>query len=327
MTKVTLPIASRFDASELRRISDTSVMRAGELARRKLEQFGSLPLDRNNTAYGFPMRGLEQTHEQLAQIVRVADNAQKAWRYCTEIGITPLAIVPTSAWKKMCNQADLFTVCPSKDSMIAVSLKGLTDRVSKALSVPAPDPSFWLTFQKFFSRPNPQKERMDKILRQLDEERSIVRKYFEKENWNTTVRELLPENSEPSANGHRTKIFFPAPPTDVGLVIQRLTDRVTVSVTLESRAIYFPDLETKLLNAIESRRNEERKQYEAHVEFLAQQKALEIELRNVVNASLEPIVTFNVGEVTVIAAQYGEWVIEQCVVERCIEESLLVPTI
>lgn len=324
MSRETLAVATSFDPQELRRLSLGPIENSGARASIQLAQFGHNFLDTNSSSHGFPMRGMEQTQERLLQIVRIADHAQKASLYCSQIGITPLAVVPTSAWEKMCAQANLFTVCPTKNSMVTVSLKRLHDQIQIAKSTPAPTPSFWSIIPLIFSTPDPQKERVDNTLWQLGQEETVVRKYFTKEAWHDTLRDLLPENKEPADSGYKTKILFPSPPTDVALVIQRLTGKVKIMVTLESGAIYFPDLEMELLNDIEKAKKKVAEQYDAYLKSLEEQRNLKIKKLNQVDPLLEPIITFGVGEVTVIAAQYGEWAIEQCVMERCIEESLFV---
>lgn len=305
--------------SWLREKSEKAILVAGCCAKNELEDFGSIAQDQYGRAFGFPMKNVAETKRFLQQMQLIADHAFKASRFCAEIGITPLAILPTSAWKEACVRAGLFTLKPSKDSVIHVSLQKLSAASS---SEPAPKKKSWL-----FSNEHEVATSLKARLRTLRQEAIMVRKYFAESDQLKLALDLLPEYGEPTNGGYKTKVLFPAPPVEVGKVLHRLNGKVDLSVTLQCEALSFPELEPDLLAGIDERiaiAKQEAREAIAAIRARAEQEKLERQrLKQFARQrELEPIITFTIGEVTVLAAQYGPWVIEKCVIEECITHSL-----
>ncbi len=318
-----LAAVSGSDLSWLRGKAEKAILAAGNHAKKELEDFGSIAQDQYGSAFGFPMKNVAETKRFLQQMQLIADHASKASRFCAEIGITPLAILPTSAWKEACVKAGLFTLKPSKDSMARVSLQKLSAAISQApSSEPAPKKKSWL-----FSSEQEVATSLEARLRALRQEAVTVRKYFAESDQRKLAQDLFPEYVELTRGGHTTKVLFPAPPAEVGKVLHRLSGKVDLSVTLQCEALSFPELEPGLLADIDERiavAKQEAQEAIIAIRTRAEQERLERQRleRLARQRELEPIITFIIGEVTVLAAQYGPWVIEQCVVEECIARSL-----
>ncbi len=311
----------------LREKAEEAILVAGSRAKKELEGFGSITQDQYGSAFGFPMKNAGEMKHFLKQMELVADHASKASRFCTEIGITPLAILPTSAWKESCLKADLFTLRPTKDSMVRVSLEELSANISAATSKKeVSEKRSWFSFS--------EKEVATELkvrLQALQEEEVAIRKYFaESDHWKI-AQDLLPGYTELVHGGHTTKVLFPAPPAEVGKVLHRLAGKVDLSVTLQCEALSFPELEPDLLAGIKERVAIAKRQAQEAIMAIrakAEQERLERQRLEQLKRQqeLEPIITFVIGEVTVLAAQYGPWVIEQCVIEDCITRSLSLGT-
>lgn len=327
MSVITLDPASSKDLSWLNGMAQGAISAAGEHAKGELEGFGWIPKDRYESVHGFRMQGVEATRRSLKGIVEVVEHAAKASGFCKEIGITPLAIVPTTAWKGVCVKAGLFTLRPTADSMVRVSLKMLSEAISriKLAGPKSSPPRSW--FSRLHSQEDDVRTRLDTELRALSEEAGVVKEYFARFGSREIIQELFPGYVEPERDGHRTKVLFPEPPATVGKVLYRLTQKVLLSVTLQWEALSFPELEPELLVGISRRITHATDQAEkaiADIQAAAERQRAEHERLAVLRSQreLEPIITFEVGRVTVLAAQYGPWVIEECVVEECIRESL-----
>lgn len=319
---VLTPVSSS-NLSWLQKKAEEAIHVAGSNAKKNLEGFGSVAQDQYGSAFGFPMKNVAEMKRFLQQMETVADHASKASRFCTEIGITPLAILPTSAWKESCIKAGLFTLKPTKDSMIRVSLKELSARISAATSKKeAPKKRAWL-----FSNEGEVATALEARLQALREEAAVIQKYFAESDHLKLAKDLLPGYVELDHGGHATKVLFPAPPAEVGKVLHRLAGKVDLSVTLQCEALSFPELEPGLLADIEERVASAKQQAQEAIMAIrarAEQERLERQRLEQLKRQqeLEPIITFAIGEVTVLAAQYGPWVIEQCVIEECIARSL-----
>ena len=317
---LTLAPVSGSNLSWLRGKAEEAILVAENRAKNELEDFGSIAQDQYGSAFGFPMKNVAETKRFLQQIQLIADHAAKASRFCAEIGITPLAILPTSAWKESCVKAGLFTLKPSKDSMARVSLQKLSAAISKASSSElAPKKRSWL-----FSNEQEVATSLEARLRVLRQEAVTVRKYFAESDQRKLAQDLFPEYVELTHGGHTTKVLFPAPPVEVGKVLHRLNGKVDLSVTLQCEALSFPELEPDLLAGIEERIADAKQEAIIAIRARAEQERLGRQRLEQLarQRELEPIITFVIGEVTVLAAQYGPWVIEQCVIEECITRSL-----
>lgn len=254
--------------------------------------------------------------------------------------ITPLAVVPKAAWEQLCDQSGLFRICPDESGRVMVSasvLEGFEKRKKASLKY-----FFWVLMlntaiisgciTRFVFHPIGPLEVITAPLGALvaficfgitlygDTENmaqwegrmvKLQIKLFSMKSWKTILSHLLPNSTSPDSGGssrHQlyAKVILPQPPADVASVLLKAR-RMKLHVAAVAHAITFAEPVGDILN----------REHDRIMDEEAQQRERERQ------ASLDPIVYVVNGSAVAIIAQFGDFPIEQRVVDQVMNSEFL----
>lgn len=193
-------------------------------------------------------------------------------------GITPLAILPTSVWRRLCLEAKLYRFAPSNGGMVSA------------------DPRAFAIFKDFSGMAVGWKARAARI----DE--------FAKKNWPLMLEKLFPGYQEVGAeSGMPVTLELPKPPPEVAAILIK-AKRLPLQVVAEAAAIGIKE-PMSLLDERSGRLMDAKKPFWARMGYASYEAYY---------AEHEPIVTTDHGNATAVLAQFGPYLFEQDLVDRVI---------
>lgn len=186
------------------------------------------------------------------------------------IGITPLAICPTGAWYKICQDTGLFILSADKDGRVGYSRKRLE---------------------------------------------SYSDKYVDKDannDWPKFLKNMFPENCSVNGSDVKATLMLPDPPEDVAEILCK-AQALTLTVAAVSEAIRFLEKPSELIKNAKSNPKDQwakAQGYEDYADWLKR----------------DPIIFTEQGSATAIIAQFGDFPIEQKVVDAVVSAEGLLAT-
>jgi hypothetical protein len=266
----------------------------------------------------------------------------------TQAGVTYLAIMPTTMWNGMCDDAGLYRFSPDAEGRVgaddsvllaleesavntlgmrplrALTIGGLIGGASGAAIAVATSLSIGLIVAaaaatalvgsyifgaivegRNFERSRPRPDKLAKI------EAGLLAKQLSSHE--TTLAALWPNRTD--GDRFKVKISVPPAPGDVQENLSRAAAaELQLSLAVVGEAISFDENPTSLLLA---RRGQRYQELAAEIQSI---KDAEEAARRQKAWENDPIVTTSLGLATAAIVQYGDFPIEQAVVERALEE-------
>jgi hypothetical protein len=253
----------------------------------------------------------------------------------SEAGVTPLAVVPEATWQRMCRDSGLYVLHPDSQGRVGVRTEAETQRVDRRLTRWLPVFLGVVTMIALeSSTTGPSHIGDPKYLIGLAVVAAVLAAVFWFCGW--AFRNVFPKTGRAAVarilatlhigfNGEqrvmqrmldegrrrpdtRVKVRLPTPPDDVAATLAKLADFQGLYVAVETGAVKFAQSAHALLSeALVDKWHQEDEERRR-----ARERALE--LRRM--AALDPIIAYEHRGVVAIVAQFGEFPIEQKVMER-----------
>lgn len=254
------------------------------------------------------------------------------------VGVTPLAVVPEKTWQRICRESGLYVLHPDSEARVRVRAEDEARRVDRRLTrwIPAflgavvmmaleikgggprhiMEPwyvpaflictgvlslAFWIIgalFRSMFVKTGrlAAAKMLSTLHLAINGEQRVMQRMLDEgmQRWDT-----------------RVKVRLPTPPDDVAATLAKLIGFEGMYVAVERGAVQFAESPNQLLSqALVSkwyRDDEERRA--ARERALARQRMI----------ALDPIIAYEHRGVVAIVAQFGEFPIEQRVMERALQ--------
>jgi hypothetical protein len=269
-----------------------------------------------------------QAKKLLESMKNFQSSASKLGETLTRQGVTPLAIVPSAFWHNLCQKAGLIRLTPHNDT-VHVSNHDVTQQAWHQASLPNKIYSFvvgspilkaslfacLISWMLFYAFPNEGMAILAILMTCVSlvtivisayeagdsdleprHMKTVLRKAIKSHTKTGTLPVLLWPEGKATRNGTNLRIALPQPPVDVQKKLRAAAKtKMDLHVAAVPEAIGFKDdVAAVLLNA-------EQKRQEAIVE-----------------AKRDPIIFLEDGDAVAIVAQFGDFPIEQAVVEEAI---------
>lgn len=231
---------------------------------------------------------------RTAQIAAFQVDRSKARELLSTAGIVPLAIIPSMVWRELCVSADLYRLYPDAQNRVVV--RNIDLDVLPRVARPR-------------TRSNIEEDRM-RLDSWADANRAEVLALL----FGDSRRGDRPD---PQKNQLLATISLPQPPADVAMILEKaIKAKLQLAVAAEPAAV---QLAQRLSDVLRSKLDAFRAE--------AERARLEAERAEAARRaqSVDPIVYVEVGNATAILAQFGEFPIEQALVDTVIKGDDLIP--
>lgn len=275
--------------------------------------------------------------ERRANIVQYRNHRDEVAAELDKLGVKPLAIVPKTAWERICASSGLFRLEPNSDGEIGVS-NALLEVFEKRAKT-AHDYALWtvtlvlaiascvyfltfltldtwwigmlITFPTFFASailsgiilgvdPDGWKQKFWK--------KRLVRlqiRHFSKKPWEEVLKGFLPNGV--NEGGFRVHVVLPKPPAEVARELLKVKS-LNLKVAAVAEAIAFSEAPGDILRREHDRKSPGYRGYASYEEWL--EKC--------------PIIYYEHESAVAIIAQFGDFPIEQRVVDEVVNSEYLV---
>jgi hypothetical protein len=222
---------------------------------------------------------------RLKLLEQIEADREAAAMLCRDRGVKPLAIVPTAFWYNLCRASGLYRLMPGPDGRVQIDYQNLVNKVpsgkgvfgiSGARQVELLARQDWKAFLDLLF-PDGCSGDMPWVMRQY---------------WQVPGSAEMQFHELPREGLVCATLVMPTPPDDVIEILRKCRDIPDLKVASVPDAIGFKESPTQIYNR-------------AIAQVEAEQRAL----------TLDPIVYFESGKVACIIAQFGDFPVEQQVVE------------
>lgn len=253
--------------------------------------------------------------ERRKAVETFCDDRIQAEAKLKELGITPLAILPKTAWGRICAESGLYRLSPDKDGKVPVNVKSLMKEFDNrcawlgifgALIPIAPVCVICFTI---LSDGYAVASEIAAILLFLAMKRKSLP--FESISHAELLQVYFPGGVSPKNSKALATLVLPQPPQDVAETLVR-AESLKLMVAAVGEAIAFEETPSQIIGRERERLAELRRAQ------LAEEKRAERE-----RIALDPIIYHEHGSAVAVIAQFGEFPVEQCVVDEIVNSEQL----
>lgn len=212
----------------------------------------------------------------------------KARERLAKLGVTPLAVVPLSAWEVICDKAGLFRLSPDKEGRVGCAYDAFKNYIIEVTTEKRG--MFGNTFEAKSYKPN------EVALSAIDEQA--------RRDWNGFLKEMFGGLVAPT--GRAATLILPTPPADVADILLKASsgEYLGLKVAAVAEAIGFKESPSDIVRNEAHRREEEARRKEM--------------------IDADPIVYHEEGTAAAIIAQFGDFPIEKAVVDAVVASDDLI---
>jgi hypothetical protein len=230
----------------------------------------------------------EMIAKRRKQVGTFIEDRSKVREKLSGLGVSPLAVLPTSAWLAICEQAGLIRLRPNNNGLVPVS----RDAFKQFIRDVAPQ-----NYRGMFGAPPPPplygSDAPPDDAKLLDKA---------KHDWPGLMRLFFPGGKQDDSSSVMATLVMPTPPADVAATLLKVQS-LTLSVAAVAEAIGFKETVTEIRKREIAKRDQE---------------ARERWMRE------DPIVYTDEGTATAIIAQFGDFPIEKEVVDAVVASDKLI---